>query len=100
MADYEVVYHPAVVEADLKKIPKNLLARIFKAIEERLMTAPAHFGLHLRRPLTGLWRLRVGDYRVVYSLHAERVWICAVAHRKEVYSAVVKRWMGRHASAH
>lgn len=94
MPDYEVAYHPNVVSHDLPRIPRNLRARIFKAIEGRLMTAPTHYGLHLRRPLTGLWRIRVGDYRVVYSVGPDRVWICAVAHRKEVYAAVVKRWMG------
>jgi mRNA interferase RelE/StbE len=42
------------------------------------------------RKLTGadaLWRLRVGDYRVVYAIHDDRslVTVVEVGHRREVY---------------
>ena len=35
----------------------------------------------------GLWRVRVGDYRVVYRIEDERlvVVVIRVAHRREVY---------------
>jgi mRNA interferase RelE/StbE len=34
-----------------------------------------------------LWRVRVGDYRVVYEIHDDRliVLVLRVAHRKDVY---------------
>ena len=34
-----------------------------------------------------LWRIRVGDYRIVYSIHDDRllVLVVRVAHRKDVY---------------
>jgi mRNA interferase RelE/StbE len=34
-----------------------------------------------------LWRIRIGDYRVVYEIHDERliVLVLRVAHRKDVY---------------
>lgn len=34
-----------------------------------------------------LWRIRIGNYRVIYEIHDERliVWVLRVAHRKDVY---------------
>ncbi|MCK5523835.1 MAG: type II toxin-antitoxin system RelE/ParE family toxin [Thiomargarita sp.] len=34
-----------------------------------------------------LWRIRVGDYRVIYSVYEEEKWvdIIAVRHRKKAY---------------
>jgi mRNA interferase RelE/StbE len=39
----------------------------------------------LKRDLKGLYKLRVGDYRAVYSLHGEKIIIEGVGHRSEVY---------------
>ena len=36
--------------------------------------------------LRGLYKLRVGDYRIIYTLRAEIITIEAVRHRREVYS--------------
>jgi mRNA interferase RelE/StbE len=35
----------------------------------------------------GEWRIRVGDYRIVYEIHAGRlvVLVIRIAHRREVY---------------
>ena len=34
-----------------------------------------------------LWRIRIGDYRVVYEIHDDRliVLVLRVAHRKDIY---------------
>jgi len=39
----------------------------------------------LHRELKGWYKLRVGDYRVVYSVHEDMVTIESVGHRREVY---------------
>ncbi len=35
----------------------------------------------------GAWRVRTGDYRIVYEIvdRTLRVWVVAVGHRKEIY---------------
>jgi len=43
-------------------------ARIKKAIEQRLLVAPYEYGMPLRKSLKRYWKLRVGDYRVVYKI--------------------------------
>lgn len=89
---YSVAYREEVVAEDLPGIPRNLQSRILRAIEERLMTEPARYGSRLRRSLSALWKLRVGDYRVVYELKGNTVWIWAIAHRKKAYEEVERRW--------
>jgi mRNA interferase RelE/StbE len=88
---YEVRYRPEVVAEDLATLPRNLQKRILDAIDSRLRTEPARYGVRLRRSLWGLWKLRVGDYRVVYEIGEPEVFIWAIAHRKSVYSEVERR---------
>ena len=80
---------------DLNDMPRNLRQRVLRAIEERLGKAPAHYGVRLRQSLAGLWKLRVGDYRVVYEVKETRVTIWAIRHRKHVYPTVEYRWFHR-----
>ena len=39
----------------------------------------------LRKDLRGLYKLRVGDYRAIYSIRGSRLIVEAVGHRREVY---------------
>jgi len=68
------------LDGSAKKVTK-------KAIEEKLMVDPLKFGRPLRRNLSGLFKLRVGDYRIIYQIyeHEVLVVIIKVGHRKEVY---------------
>jgi mRNA interferase RelE/StbE len=90
-ATFEVLYRPEVLEEDLPDIPRNLEERIFRAIETRLMTEPTRYGTRLRRSLSNLWKLRVGDYRVVYEVEGRSVRVWAIAHRKGVYAETERR---------
>jgi mRNA interferase RelE/StbE len=89
---YILRYHPRVAEDDLQEIPANLRARIAGAIDERLTTEPARYGLPLRATLKGYWKLRVGDYRIVFKIAGREVWILTIQHRREVYDAAVARF--------
>ena len=88
---FTTIYHPDVKEVDLPKINENIKLRIKKAIEERLMTDPTKYGKPLRRSLKGYWKLRVGDYRVVYRIKGADVFVFGIIHRKEVYKDVNSR---------
>ena len=88
---YTLIYHPKVVEEDLKAIPLNVQHRIARAMEARLESAPEQYGEPLRGSLKGYWKLRVGDYRVVYKIVATEVWIFGVLHRKRIYEDVLRR---------
>ena len=88
---YTLRYHPGVAEDDLPDIPKNLRQRIARSIEERLTTSPEHYGVPLKGSLKGYWKLRVGDYRVVFRIVGSEVRILTVLHRQAVYEAVRTR---------
>ena len=49
------------------------------------------YGEPLRKTLKGYWKLRVGDYRVVYKVEGKEVWIFAIISRKDVYKKIIKR---------
>jgi mRNA interferase RelE/StbE len=87
---YSLRYHPLVKSEDLPKIDVKTKERIKKAIETRLTIAPQDYGEPLRKTLKGYWKLRVGDYRIVFKVQAEEILILEIIHRKDVYGIVEK----------
>lgn len=88
---FQLRYHPDVKTIDIPLLDAKLRARIKNAIESRLTTAPHLCGEPLRKTLRGYWKLRVGDYRVVFKIVGEEVWILGIIHRKKVYEEIKKR---------
>jgi mRNA interferase RelE/StbE len=84
-------YHPDVKVIDIPLLDAKLKARVKNAIETRLTTAPHLYGEPLRKTLRGYWKLRVGDYRVIYKIVNEEVWVLGIIHRKKVYETIEKR---------
>lgn len=62
---YDVEFDPEALK-QLKSLDRSISQRILSKIED-LRTKPTHFA----KPLTGLdlWRLRVGDHRVLFDLY-------------------------------
>lgn len=85
MPEYTLVFARSA-RKELENLPATLAHRILSAIEQ-LRTSPRPPGARKLRGPEGLWRLRVGDYRVVYAIHdSERfVDIQVVRHRKDAY---------------
>jgi mRNA interferase RelE/StbE len=83
---WQVVYRESI-KKDIKKISSDMQYLIRRAIEEKLMADPYRFGLPLRRNLKGLMKLRVGDYRIIYSISKEiiTVEVIKIGHRRDVY---------------
>ena len=65
--EYKLFYHPQIKE-DLARFPKNIRARIQRAIEYRLLVDPLSYGDPLQKSLQGFRKLRVGDYRIIYKI--------------------------------
>lgn len=74
---------------ELRKLDRQVAARIIKTLEERIapLDDPRAIGSGLTGDHGGLWRWRIGDYRVVARIEDERVTVLVVrvAHRREVY---------------
>jgi len=88
---YELRYHPDVKKIDLPKIDRKNREMIKRAIEERLSTQPQIYAKPLQRSLKGYWKLRVGDYRVVFKFSNKTILIFGIIHRKRVYRLINKR---------
>jgi len=89
--NYNLIYHHDVKKVDLPKIDAKNKSMIKRAIEERLATSPEVYGNPLRRSLKGYWKLRVGNYRVVFKIVGKDIRILAVIDRKTVYQQSEKR---------
>ncbi len=90
---YEVELHPDVVAEDLTELSANIRARIIRAVDSRLTTEPTRYGVRLRQSLGGLWKIRVGDYRIVYEIEEKKVTVWAIRHRRVVYAEAERRWL-------
>jgi len=84
-------YHQDVKRSDLPKIDVRNRGMIKRAIEDRLATQPETYGKPLRKTLKGYWKLRVGDYRIVFKVSSNSIFIFGIIHRKEVYKLIKKR---------
>lgn len=74
----------ASVKKDLRKIDKKEVSRIINAIERELVTEPKK-GKQLGGEFSGLYRYRIGEYRIIYSIFKDCILILRVGHRKDVY---------------
>ena len=84
-------YHPDVKAKDLPVINAKMKIRIRNAIEHRLATEPHQYGEPLRKTLRGYWKLRIGDYRVVFKIVGEDALILGIIHKMKVHEAIEKR---------
>ena len=88
---YTLRYHEDVRDVDIPKLDAAIKKRIKKAIETRLTQAPQDYGKPLRKTLKGYWKLRVGDYRVIFKLSDKTIVILGICHRKEIYKLILGR---------
>ncbi len=78
------IFYKASIAKDLKKIDKTQTRQLLSKLESALGANP-NAGEPLKGEFQGLFKYRVGDYRIIYSKIAEGVLILRVAHRREVY---------------
>jgi mRNA interferase RelE/StbE len=73
----------------LKKLSRPVQAEILDYMDKRIAMAanPRDFGKSLRHDKFGLWRYRVGDYRIICELNdtVTVVTVLAVGHRSTIY---------------
>lgn len=85
---WAIEFVPAAAK-ELKKLGKSEAARIIATLETRIaiLDDPRSLGSALTGELGGLWRWRIGDYRVIARIEDQRITILVVriGHRREVY---------------
>ena len=85
MASYKVELSRSA-EKDLRRIDRSKLSAIYQAIES-LSEEPRPLGVKKLAGADRTFRIRVGDYRIVYEIENDVliVFVIRVAHRKDVY---------------
>ena len=82
---YEIIIKPSAEKA-FGRLPNALQVKILEDLE-RLSINPRPAGVKKLKSMLNLYRIRVGEYRVIYSINDSVLLITVVkiAHRKDVY---------------
>jgi mRNA interferase RelE/StbE len=85
--NYLVEYEPEAL-ADLEKLTKSVCQRIVNKINWLAENFDQITPQPLTADLSSFFKLRVGDYRVIYEFDAEKriIFIDRVGHRREIYN--------------
>ena len=85
---WKIEFDPAALK-ELSKLDKPVEKRILKFLRERVakLDDPRQVGARLQGAMSGLWKYRVGDYRLICSIKDDRlvVIVVRVGHRREIY---------------
>lgn len=82
---YTIEFRPAAAR-DFRKLPADIRLRLAKKIDA-LATAPRPDGVKKLAGEAEFYRVRVGDYRIVYQIEDARlvVLVVRVGHRRDAY---------------
>ena len=79
----------AVARKQLHALDRPVQKKIVDYLAERIegCKSPRHFGEALSANRAGLWRYRVGDYRIICEIQDDKVivLVLTIGHRREVY---------------
>ncbi len=78
-----------IAERQLRKLDRQVQMRILDWLTDRIEGCknPRHFGEPLKGDLAGLWRYRVGDYRILCEIQDQKivVLVLTIGHRRQIY---------------
>ena len=87
MSTFNVEFSPAAAR-DLKRLDPSIRLQLLRA-STVLKASPYPGAIARIQPLVGIaprhYRLRIGDYRIIYRIEGSRVIVVRVAHRREAY---------------
>lgn len=85
MAEYRVVFARSA-RRELEGLESSVARRIMSRVEA-LTTDPRPHGCVKLQGAADLWRIRIGDYRVIYAIddNARLVDVRVVRHRSDAY---------------
>jgi len=74
----------------MKRLPKRDLRRIKKKVDDLAENLPDPATTKMKGNNT-FHKIRVGDYRIVYEIHQDRlvILVVKVGHRKDVYTRLL-----------
>lgn len=92
---WNIKIHKLVLSEDFKSISHPERSTILKTIRKKLSIDPKGYGKPLTGSLKGYWRIRVGDYRVIYKIKQDLIEVLVVKvgirRDEEVYNEMLNR---------
>ena len=79
---YEIEWKENAIK-DLKKLEISISNRIYKKVDE-LIENPLSKDIKKLKGMNA-FRLRVGDYRIIFEIEKDIICVLKVGHRKDVY---------------
>ena len=70
-------------EREFSRLDKTIKQRVIAKIKE--LKYDPKIGKPLRYGLKGLWSLRIGKYRVIYTIREDEIYLITIKHRKKAY---------------
>ena len=84
---YELVYTKRAVK-DIRRLDHKVKERLKKVLE-KFKEAPFEESVKkLSHPELGTYRLRIGDYRVIFDVDGDNLIILRLGHRKDIYRGI------------
>ena len=83
---YNVIWHEGTLK-DLKKLNRTSVKKIVAKVKNYLIQDPVKLGTPLKGNLKGLYRYRIGEYRVIYVIDQaeKKIIILKVNHHRKIY---------------
>lgn len=85
MASYKIEWKKSASK-ELKQLDRLVIQKVVKAVE-KLATNPTPRGSRKIRGSEHTYRIRLGEYRIIYSIKSNVlvIEVISVGHRKEIY---------------
>lgn len=86
MACYKIQWKSSAAR-EVRKLPKDVIQRVIQRIEA-LVQNPIPSGARKMATVPGAFRLRAGDYRIIYRVYDKElvIEIIRVGHRRDIYA--------------
>ena len=77
----------AKAEKQLAKLDQPTAKKLYQFLTQKVVNSPYDLGKPLSANLKGLWRYRIGNYRIIVEHHQDElvVLVLKLGHRKEIY---------------
>ncbi len=72
-----------------EKLPRNIQNRTKENLQ--VLRNNPFAGKKLTGDLKGEYSYRIGDYRIIYTMEKDEIFVEAIGHRKDIYSKLKKQ---------
>ncbi len=69
---------------DLSKLDKNVARQVLITLDN-FVSNPEAVDIRKLRYKRNLWRIRMGDYRIIIKMYKKTIFVEMIGHRKDIY---------------